>query len=58
MIYFGLDYLSVYYFSLLHSWLKQLIITKIDNTYDKLWFYYENKAIFNGVSEYKFEKKD
>lgn len=33
------------------------MITKIDNIYgDKLWFYYENKAIFNSILEYKFSK--
>lgn len=57
MIYFGLAHLLVYYFLLFLSWLKQLIVTKIPNIYDKLWFYYENKTIFNVVLEYKFEKK-
>lgn len=57
MIYFGLAHLLVYYFLLFHSLLKQLIVTKIPNIYDKLWFYYENKTIFNVVLEYKFEKK-
>lgn len=56
-IYCGLAHLSVYYFSLPHSWLKQQIIIKIDNIYgDRFWFYYENKAIFNGILEYKFAK--
>lgn len=51
MISFGLAHLSVYYFSLSLSWLKQLINTKMDNIYDdKLWCYYENKTVFNGVS--------
>lgn len=31
----------------------------MDNIYDdKLWFYYDNKTISNGVSEYKIEEKD
>ena len=59
MIYFGLAHLSVYYFLLLHSWLKQFIITKAHNIYDdKLWFYYESKTTLNVVLEYKFEKND
>lgn len=30
----------------------------MDNIYgDKLWFYYENKTILNGILEYKFGKK-
>lgn len=42
-----------------YLWLKQLIITKIGNDYeDQLWFYKENEAIFDGVLEYKLEKKN